>query len=211
MSLYKSKAVYAASERQYTATGGKFQIPWDGIYEWRKAEWGETIDTQIDKANVVLRELHHSAVTKRELWNIAKLSVFKSVLFWSLPIVMNLGLWLKKYYLKCKQHKWDFCDEYTKWHFATKCAAVKFAEPRMSNHFSESRDPTCIGSAMCPECPTKKRRGKSCWLIPRESDAKVVQVPIGVATFPTFLGPVLVWSQQNDLKLLLTVTYFKSS
>ena len=37
-SLYKAKAVYAASERQYTAAGGEGQIPWGGIHAWLKAE-----------------------------------------------------------------------------------------------------------------------------------------------------------------------------
>ena len=35
-----------------------------------------------------------------------------------------------------------------------------------------------------------------------------VQVTGGRTTSPTLLGPVLVWSQQNDLKLLLAVMYF---
>jgi len=33
MSLYKPKAVFAASERQYTAAGGEVQVRRDGIYE----------------------------------------------------------------------------------------------------------------------------------------------------------------------------------
>jgi len=33
MSLCKPKAVYAASERKYTAAGGDVQIPRGGIYE----------------------------------------------------------------------------------------------------------------------------------------------------------------------------------
>ena len=33
MSLYKPKAVYAASERQYTAARGEMQVPRGGIYE----------------------------------------------------------------------------------------------------------------------------------------------------------------------------------
>ena len=38
----------------------------------------------------------------------------------------------------------------------------------MSNHFSsESRDPSYISSAMCPECSKKDWRGKSCWLNPQ--------------------------------------------
>jgi len=32
MSLYKPKAVYVASEQQYTAAGGDVQVPRDGIY-----------------------------------------------------------------------------------------------------------------------------------------------------------------------------------
>jgi len=38
----------------------------------------EEIDTWIGKANAVLRELHRSVVTKRELSNTGKMSVFKS-------------------------------------------------------------------------------------------------------------------------------------
>jgi len=41
MSPFKPKAVYAASERQYTAVGGEVQLPRGGIYEWRKAERGD--------------------------------------------------------------------------------------------------------------------------------------------------------------------------
>jgi len=48
------------------------------------------IDTQTGKVNPVLRELYRSVVTKRELSNTVKLSVFKSV-FVLLPVVMNLG------------------------------------------------------------------------------------------------------------------------
>ena len=56
---------------------------------------------------------------------------------------------------------------------------------------------------------TKDWKGKSCWLNPQESCPEVVQGP-GVNTSPTLLGPVLVWSQYNYLKLLLTVGYFES-
>ena len=41
--------------------------------------------------------------------------------------------------------------------------------------------------------------------------SEVVQEPGGVATSPTLLGPVLVWSQQNCLRLLLNVRYIGSS
>jgi len=55
---------------------------------------------------------------------------------------------------------------------------------------------------MWPECPTKDWRGKCCWLHPRESDPE--QGPGGVITSPACLGPVLVWSKQNHLRLLKT-------
>jgi len=41
--------------------------------------WSEEIDTRIGNANAVLRELYRSVVTKWELSNTTKLSVFKSV------------------------------------------------------------------------------------------------------------------------------------
>jgi len=94
------------------------------------------------------------------------------------------------------------------WHFATNRAAVKFAEAWMSNHLSKLRYHSYVSSAMYPECPTKDWRGTSCWLNPRESGPEVVQGPRGVtASF----GTVLVWGQQNYLKLLLTVRYSKSA
>jgi len=82
-SVYKPKAVFSASERQYTAAGGDVQVPRGGIYVWRKAR---KIDTRIGKANAVLRELYRSVVTKGELSNAAKLSVFKSIF---VPILTN--------------------------------------------------------------------------------------------------------------------------
>jgi len=48
------------------------------------------IDTRIDKANAVLRELYFSVVTKRELLKTAKLTVFKSVFVPILACGMNL-------------------------------------------------------------------------------------------------------------------------
>ena len=79
MSLYKAKAMYPTSERQYTAAVGEVQVPRGGSLftsDWR---WGEEIDTRIGKASAVLRELDRSVVTKWELSNTAKLSIFKSV------------------------------------------------------------------------------------------------------------------------------------
>jgi len=101
-----------------------------------------------------------------------------------------------------------FCKELVVWHFATKWAAVKFVKPWMSSHVStDPRDPSYFGSAMCSKCPSKDWRGKSCWLTPTGKRPEVVQTPGGVTASPTLLGPVLVRSQQNYQRLLLTVRY----
>jgi len=55
------------------------------------------------------------------------------------------------------------------------------------------------------------RLTRSCGLWPRESCPEVVHGPDEVTTFPTLLGPVLVWSQQNYLKFLLTVRGYEST
>jgi len=46
---------------------------------------------------------------------------------------------------------------------------------------------------------------------PKENGSEVIQGLGGVNTSPTLLALVLVWSQQNYLKLLLSVWYSKSS
>jgi len=79
MSPYKPNAVYAESEQQYTAGFGEVQVPRDGSLFTSDGRWCEEIYTRIGKANAVLRELDCSVVTKRELSNTVKLSVFKSV------------------------------------------------------------------------------------------------------------------------------------
>jgi len=77
LSFYKPKAVYAASKQQYATSGREVHEPWSVNYEW--CTWGKAIDTRIGKANTVLHELYRSMVTKRELLNTTKLSVFKLV------------------------------------------------------------------------------------------------------------------------------------
>jgi len=47
------------------------------------------------------------------------------------------------------------------WRFVKKRTSLKSVKPRMSSHFSESRDPSYVSSAMCPECPRKEWRTKS--------------------------------------------------
>jgi len=93
------------------------KFKYGGVIFARDGRWSEEIDTRIGKANAVLRELYRSVVTKRELSNTAKLSVFKLVF---VPIltygheswIMNDG----KNYLRCKRQRWDFCEESTAQH-----------------------------------------------------------------------------------------------
>ena len=47
------------------------------------------------------------------------------------------------------------------WHFVTRSTGLKSAKPGTSSHFSESRDPSYVSLAMCPECPWKEWRTKS--------------------------------------------------
>jgi len=49
-----------------------------GVVCTSDGRWNKEFDTRIGKTNAVLRELYRSMVTKRELSNTAKLSVFKS-------------------------------------------------------------------------------------------------------------------------------------
>jgi len=45
----------------------------------------------------------------------------------------------EKELFKVKAAEMGFCEKFTVWHFATKCAAVKFVKPWMSSSFSVSR------------------------------------------------------------------------
>ena len=63
----------------------------------------------------VLRDLYHSLWSRNRSFQTPQSSQFLNwSLFRSLPslsMVMYLGLWLTKYYLKYKQQKCDFCKE----------------------------------------------------------------------------------------------------
>ena len=50
-----------------------------GMVFMSDGSWNKKIDTRIGEANSVLRELHCSVVTKRELSSTAEMPVFKSV------------------------------------------------------------------------------------------------------------------------------------
>ena len=141
-------------------------------------------------------------------WNSAKLSVFRSVFVLILTYGHESWLVVEQILSQLVQAaKMRFLRRVHG--FATKCAAVTI--PKYRAHFSESRNHSYDGSAMFPGCHRKDWRGKTCWLNPRESGPGVVQWTGGVTTSPTLLGHVLVWNQQNYLRLPLTVRYSESS
>jgi len=60
-----------------------------------------------------------------------------------------------QYYLKWNG-RYGIFAEFTVWHFATTCSAVKFAKPLFSSHFySKSKDPSYVGSAFVQNIPGK--------------------------------------------------------
>ena len=132
-------------------------------------------------------------------------------LFRSSPVVLNHRWLLKQYCQKYERQRCDICKEFSVWHFVTKITGLTSVKPGMSCHFPESSDP--IYSMLVRPCvqnvPGKNGEpspsGYS--LHPRESGPKFAQGPGCVTTSPTLFGPVLVWSQQNYLRLLLIVRY----
>jgi len=81
----------------------------------------------------------------------------------------------------------------------TKSTGLKSAKPRMStSHFSESRDASYVSSAMY----IQNASGNNSELSPLGYSLHLLESgPGGVTISPTLLGPVLVWKQQNYLKL----------
>jgi len=67
----------------------------------------------------------------------------------------------------------------------------------MQSHLS-ARDPSYAGSTMCPHCPMKDWRGKSCRLHPEQSDPDVNHGLEGMITSQTLLGPIVMWTKHCD-------------
>jgi len=82
-------------------------------------------------------------------------------LFRSSHMASNLRWRLKEYCQKNKRQRWDICEGFSVRHFVTKSTCLISVKPGMSSHFSEWRDPSCVGSAMFPECPGKEWRSTS--------------------------------------------------
>ena len=136
-----------------------------GVVCTSKGRQNREIDARIGEANAVLRELYRSVVTKRELSNTAKLSVFKSFF---VPIV-TYG-----------HESWVMAER--------KLSQVQAEEMGFLQRVQ-------VGSAMCSECRRKDGQGTSCWLHPLKRSQEVGQGPGGAITSPTLGGTLLWWSQ----------------
>ena len=100
------------------------------------------------------------------------------------------------------------------WHFATKCAAVKlFVKPECRATSPNREIPATLVRPCVQNVPGKIGEASLAGYFrhPRESDPQVVQGLSEVTTSPTLLGPVLLRSQPNYLRLLLIVRYFEPS
>ena len=95
------------------------------------------------------------------------------------------------------------------WHFATSAQLWNLQSPEC-----ETTSPNWENTNMLvrPSRMPHERLVRQVLLAkPTESNPKVFQGLGGVIAYLTLLGPILVWSQHNYLKLLLTVRYSKSS
>ena len=128
------------------------------------------IATRIGKPSAVLRELYRSVVTTWEFSNTAfcKIELFLLVFVPILSYGHKSWVMTERKLSHVQAAEMGFCQEFTVWHFATKCAAVKFIKPWILSHFFEKRDVDYIGLPVCPECPRWDWRVKSCWVHPRE-------------------------------------------
>jgi len=136
------------SEQKYTAVGGGVQVSWGGIFEWRK------IDTLIGKSKQFSVSFtapwwRNGSVQRTQSFQFLNRSLFRSS-----PVVTTVRWRLNEYCQKNKGHRRDSWDEFSVLHFVTKTTGPKSVKPGMSSQFSESRDPSYVSSAICPEWPT---------------------------------------------------------
>ena len=129
----------------------------------------------------------------------AKVSAFKSVFVPTSHVVMNLRWRPKEYWQKNRWQRWDICEESTVWHFVTRSTSMTSVKPGMStSHFSVSTDPSCVRSAMYIQNAPAKNSELN---LLRYNLHSLESGPGCVTISPTLLGTVLVWKQQNYLRL----------
>jgi len=136
--------------------------------------------TRICKANASLRRIYRSVVTKRELSNTAELSVFKSVF---VPIfTYGNESWITTKIVLFHYVQGTVMRLLLRVHCLTirnKVRSCEFEKQCISSDFSASRNPSYIGSSMCPEYPQE-------WLVwcvlllhPQESCPEIHSTPGG--------------------------------
>jgi len=109
MSLYKPKAVYAASERNalQQVEKSKYIV----VVFTSSGKRNDEADGWIAKDNAVLHELNRSVVTKRESSH-AKPSVFKSVFVSILTYDLESWEMIEIILSQVQVAERDFCDEF---------------------------------------------------------------------------------------------------
>jgi len=152
MSRKTPKAVFCASEPKYTAAGGDVQVPWVGIHERWKSGTEGLIHGLLKQTQICMRFIA-PWWRNRNFQRTQSFQFLNRSLFRSSRVVMNLKWRLKEYCRKNKQQRWNICEEFTVWHFVIKSTGLKCVKPRMSSHFSESRNPSYVSSANSPEAP----------------------------------------------------------
>jgi len=137
-----------------------------GVIFTSDERYNKQIDTQICKANTFLRELHRSVVTKRELSNTAKLSVFRLVF---VPILIyGHEFWVETERVLSQVQAAEI-GILRRVHGVTLCDKVRSFEIRKALN-AEPLLRIAI-SQLCwfryvPECFRKDRRSKFYWLHP---------------------------------------------
>ena len=189
-SLQKPRPMRAAIKRQYT-TACREEFKYLKVVFTSDGRKIKEINTRIGKANIVLRELCRSAVTKRHLWNTATLSVFESVFVsiltyddesWAMTerVLFQLQAvemgFLRRVHGVTAREKVRSCESRKAWNVEPLLLQIERSQLRfptlwLSAHVSSKlRYLSYVDSDTWPECPRKHLQGNFCWLHPCASE-----------------------------------------
>ena len=154
--------------------------------------WCSPMMEERKKIDTWIAEVNWSVITKQELWNIAKLSVFKLV-FVIIFMAIIVGKWLKGWYLYVQ------ADLGFLWwaHGVTLHDKVRSCEIHKSCTTSSNREISAMMVCHVTREAQDKLARQALLSAPTGKQHRVDQGPGGMITFLTFLGPALVWSQQT--------------
>jgi len=172
-----------------------------GLVSTSDGKLNKEIDARVSEASAVLRELHRSVLKKRELSNTAK-------------------LYLKLFFISILNYGPESYITTEKWFFPTSTRRDTLGQ---SAQLWNSKIPDVEPLILQIE------RSQLCWFghVTKMSQKKLSRhVLLATSTgkrprsskdqvewpkFPTLLGPVMAWGQQNYHRFLSTVRYFESS